>query len=160
AAARGIHPARGVEGAHGGHSRQKGDPARAGARVITAAREAIVKVLIVGLDCAEPSLVFDRWPDQLPTLRWLMESGSYGELISSIPAMTVPAWASMMSGKDPGQLGFYDFRNRADRSYEYLTLATGSAVKVDRAWDIASRAGKHVVTVSVPQTYPVRPVNG
>jgi predicted AlkP superfamily phosphohydrolase/phosphomutase len=119
-----------------------------------------MKVFVVGLDCAEPSLVFDRWRDQLPTLRRLMDGGTYGELTSSIPAMTVPAWASMMSGQDPGQLGFYDFRNRADYSYEAMTIATGQAVKVDRVWDILSRAGKQVITVGVPQTYPVKPVNG
>jgi predicted AlkP superfamily phosphohydrolase/phosphomutase len=119
-----------------------------------------VKLLIVGLDCAEPSLVFDRWRDRLPNLSRLMDGGSYGQLISSIPAMTVPAWACMMSGKDPGQLGFYDFRNRADYSYEYVSLATASSVKVDRVWDMASRAGRQAIIVSVPQTFPVRPVNG
>ena len=119
-----------------------------------------MRVLVVGLDCAEPSLVFDRWPDELPTLRRLMDGGTYGELTSTIPAMTVPSWAAMMSGKDPGQLGFYDFRNRADYSYEAMTIATGQAVEADRVWDIVSRAGKQVITVGVPQTYPVKPING
>ncbi len=119
-----------------------------------------MRVLVVGLDCAEPSLVLDRWRDELPTLRRLMDGGAYGELTSTIPAMTVPSWAAMMSGKDPGQLGFYDFRNRADYSYEAMTIATGQAVKADRVWDIVSRAGKRAITVSVPQTYPVRPING
>ena len=32
-----------------------------------------MRVLVVGLDCAEPSLVFDRWRDELPTLRRLMD---------------------------------------------------------------------------------------
>jgi predicted AlkP superfamily phosphohydrolase/phosphomutase len=31
-----------------------------------------------------------------------------------IPPITVPAWAVIMSGKDPGQLGYYGFRNRKD----------------------------------------------
>ncbi len=119
-----------------------------------------MRVLVVGLDCAEPSLVFGRWRGDLPTLRRLMDGGAYGELTSTIPAMTVPSWAAMMSGKDPGQLGFYDFRNRADYSYEAMTIATGQAVKADRVWDMVSRAGKQAITVGVPQTYPVKPVNG
>ena len=118
------------------------------------------KVFVVGLDCAEPTLVFDRWRDALPNLRRLMELGTYGELTSTIPAITVPAWASMMSSKDPGQLGFYGFRNRADHSYERMNIATSKMIKVDRAWDILSRAGKQVVVAGVPQTYPVKPVNG
>lgn len=65
-----------------------------------------------------------------------------------------------MSSKDPGTLGFYGFRNRGDYSYEKQTLANANAVKTDRVWDILSRAGKKVITVGVPQTYPPKPVNG
>ncbi len=119
-----------------------------------------MKVFVIGLDCAEPSLVFDRWRDHLPNLRRLMEGGTYGELTSTVPAITVPAWASMLSSRDPGQLGFYGFRNRADYSYERMTIATAAAVKDDRVWDILSRMGRQVVVAAVPQTYPVRPVNG
>ncbi len=119
-----------------------------------------MKVFVIGLDCAEPSLVFDRWRDDLPNLRRLMEGGTYGELTSSIPAITVPAWASMLSSRDPGQLGFYGFRNRADFSYERMTIATANKVKADRVWDVLSRAGKRVIVHGVPQTYPVKPVNG
>jgi len=118
------------------------------------------KVFVIGLDCAAPELVFDAWRNQLPNLRRLMESGIYGDLMSSIPAITVPAWSSMLSGKDPGVLGFYGFRNRADYSYDKMTIATGAAVKEKRVWDILGEAGKQVVVVGVPQTYPVRPVNG
>jgi len=119
-----------------------------------------VKVFVVGIDCGEPSLVFERWRDRLPNLGRLMEAGTYGELTSTIPAITVPAWASMLSSKDPGQLGFYGFRNRADHSYERMTIATARAIKVPRAWNLMSAAGKKVVVAGVPQTYPVEPVNG
>ncbi len=118
------------------------------------------KVLVIGLDCAEPSLVFDRWRDELPNFNRLMSGGVYGRLESCIPAITVPAWSVMMSSKDPGQLGIYGFRNRADYSYDKMTIATGSAVKEDRVWDILSRAGKQVVTIGVPGSYPPRSVNG
>jgi len=118
------------------------------------------KVLVIGLDCAEPMLVFERWRGELPNLNRLMSGGVYGNLESCIPAITVPAWSVMMSSKDPGQLGIYGFRNRADYSYDKMTIATGSAVKEDRVWDILSRAGKQVVVVGVPGTYPPRPVNG
>ena len=43
--------------------------------------EAVAKrVLIVGLDCAEPSLVLERWRDDLPVLSGLMERGVSGRL--------------------------------------------------------------------------------
>ncbi len=118
------------------------------------------KVFIIGLDCAEPSLVFDRWRERLPNLRRLMDHGVYGNLESCTPAITVPAWSVMTSSKDPGTLGIYGFRNRADYSYDKMNIATGSAVKEDRVWDILSRSGKQVNVVGVPGTYPPRPVNG
>jgi ATP sulfurylase len=118
------------------------------------------KVLVIGLDCAEPSLVFDRWRNELPNMNRLVSGGVYGNLESCIPAITVPAWSVMTSSRDPGQLGIYGFRNRADYSYDKMTIATGSAVKADRVWDILSRAGKQVITVGVPGSYPPRPVNG
>jgi predicted AlkP superfamily phosphohydrolase/phosphomutase len=118
-----------------------------------------MKLLIIGLDCADPGLVFG-WKDELPNLNKLIEGGAYGPLLSTHPPITVPAWAVMMSGKDPGQLGYYGFRNRKDYSYDAYGIANGNAVKADRAWDKLSRAGKKVVLLGVPQTYPPKPVNG
>ncbi|RME48221.1 MAG: phosphodiesterase [Chloroflexi bacterium] len=118
------------------------------------------KVFVIGLDCAEPSLVFDQWREELPNLSRLLDQGAYGELESSTPPITVPAWSSMLTSKDPGQLGFYGFRNRADYSYDKMTIATSTAVRAPRVWDILGRAGKQVIVVGVPQTYPPRPVNG
>ena len=82
------------------------------------------KVVVIGLDCAEPSLVFDRYAHRLPYLSALRERGVWGKLRSCDPPITVPAWMSMMSSKDPGTLGYYGFRNRADHSYEKMTTAT------------------------------------
>jgi ATP sulfurylase len=118
------------------------------------------KVLVIGLDCATPQLVFDAWREKLPNLRRLMETGTYGELESTIPPITVPAWASMVTSKDPGRLGFYGFRNRADYSYDRMRIANSRAITEDTVWDILSRAGKKTILVGVPQTYPVKPTNG
>ena len=121
----------------------------------------IEKVAVIGLDCCEPSLVFDRWRDDLPNLRRLMESGLYGNLESCLPPITVPAWACMTTGKDPGRLGVYGFRNRRDYSYNSLYTATSLDVHEPHVWDILGERGKKVIAVGVPQTFPiVRPPNG
>src|SRR4029078_9702941 len=49
------------------------------------------RMLVIGLDCAAPELLFDAWRAELPTINRLMSQGSYGKLESTIPAMTVPA---------------------------------------------------------------------
>src|SRR4051794_2962090 len=118
------------------------------------------KVVVIGLDCAEPTLVFDKFADKLPNLTRLRNAGAWGNLRSCDPPITVPAWMSMMSSKDPGTLGYYGFRNRADRSYDRMTTATSLAVKEPLLWDSLGRAGRRVILLGVPQTYPPRPVNG
>ncbi len=121
----------------------------------------IKKVAIIGLDCADPVLTFERFIEDLPNTRRLMESGTYGNLESCMPPITVPAWSCMASSKDPGTLGVYGFRNRADHSYDNLTIATSLNVREPRLWDLLSQAGKEVIILGLPQTYPiVRPVNG
>jgi predicted AlkP superfamily phosphohydrolase/phosphomutase len=118
------------------------------------------KVLVLGLDCAAPQLVFDRWAHELPAISQLMQRGIYGPLKSCIPPITIPAWLCMMTGKDPGQLGCYGFRNRADYSYQGLSFATAKMVREDTLWDILSRQRKQVLLVGIPQTYPPKPVSG
>jgi predicted AlkP superfamily phosphohydrolase/phosphomutase len=118
------------------------------------------RALVIGLDCAAPQLVFERWLGELPTLRSLTERGSYGVLRSCDPPITVPAWSSMTSSRSPGSLGFYGFRNRRDHSYDTLAFADSRSVRVPRVWDLLSARGRPVIVLGVPQTYPVTRVNG
>ena len=118
------------------------------------------RLLVIGLDSAAPELVFDRFAADLPTISRLASEGTWGRLESTVPAITVPAWSSMMTGCDPGQLGFYGFRNRKDWTYDGLSIATSRAVKRPRVWDILGDAGRQVGVIGVPQTYPVQRVNG
>ena len=118
------------------------------------------RVMLIGLDCAAPELVFDRWLDDLPNLKSLHASGVYGLLRSCDPPITVPAWSVMMSSKSPGLLGVYGFRNRADYSYDKYAIANSLAIKEDRLWDILSRSGKRSIIIGVPGTYPPRPLKG
>ena len=70
------------------------------------------KLVMIGLDCVTPQLVYDQWLDELPNLKKLVTGGIYGNMVSTIPPITVPAWMSMMTSQDPGMLGAYGFRNR------------------------------------------------
>jgi predicted AlkP superfamily phosphohydrolase/phosphomutase len=117
------------------------------------------KVMLIGLDCAEPSLI-ERWRDDLPTLSGLMDRGVFGRLTSVIPPITVPAWSCMMSSRSPGDLGVYGFRNRSDHTYEGRFIADGTAIRVPRLWDLVGRAGGSSIVVGVPGTYPPRPLRG
>lgn len=118
------------------------------------------RVFIFGMDCMEPSLVFEAWRDELPNLRRLAEGGAFGPMTSTIPAITVPAWTAMMTSKDPGTLGFYGFRNRKSYGYDELYFANAAYVKEKTLWQILSRNRLSSVVLGVPQTYPPKPLNG
>jgi ATP sulfurylase len=127
---------------------------------LSAPRPKKKRVLVIGLDCAEPSLVFGKFRAELPNLSRLASAGVWGELSSVTPPITVPAWMCSMTSKDPGQLGIYGFRNRADYSYEKLTIANARSVNEPTVWDYLGRAGKQSYLLGVPPSFPPKPING
>ncbi len=118
------------------------------------------KVAVIGLDCVPPSLIFEEWGSDLPTLRALMEHGTWGSLQSTDPPITIPAWTTMTTGKDPGELGLYGFRNRQGNDYREMVTVNSSHVSVPRVWSYLEDAGKSSILLGVPQTYPPRPHRG
>lgn len=118
------------------------------------------KVVVIGLDAAPPKLVFEMWKSKLPTLSRLMDNGVWGPLRSCIPPITVPAWMCMMTGKDPGQLGIYGFRERDKKSFTKSIIANSSYIREKTVWDILGNHGKKSIVIGVPPTYPVKKING
>ena len=117
------------------------------------------RLLIIGLDCAPPSLIFDR-ADKLPNLNRLMTDGVFGPLRSCDPPITIPAWMVMATGRDPGELGLYGFRHRKSYEYNKMWIANSTAVKAKTVWDYLGEQGKKSILVGVPPSYPPRPVRG
>jgi len=120
----------------------------------------LTRFVVIGLDCATPQLVFDAWLDELPNIKSVIESGIHGPLRSTIPPITVPAWTTMMTSRDPGQLGFYGFRNRSGWGYDDLYFANAKYVKAKTVWNHLSRNRLQSLILGVPQTYPPKPLKG
>ncbi len=116
-----------------------------------------MKVIVIGLDCAAPELIFN---EELPNFSKLRSRGSYGRLKSCIPAITIPAWTVMMTSKNPGKLGLYGFRHRKGYSYQDIWIANSTAIKQEALWDILKREKRKVCLVGVPPSYPPFAVNG
>ena len=78
------------------------------------------KILILGLDGATWELI-RPWAEEgyLPTFRKLMKIGAWGNLQSCIPPITLPAWICMLTGKNPGKIGYIHFFARDPNSYEF-----------------------------------------
>jgi len=116
------------------------------------------RVLVVGLDCVPPRLAFERYRRFMPNLSRVMERGAWGPLQTTVPPITVPAWACLLSGYDPGELGLYGFRNRVRGSYQ-LELAHSGQLAKPMVWE-RLRAEQRVCCLFVPPSYPPRPVHG
>jgi len=117
-----------------------------------------MKILVIGLDCAAPELLFGD--ERLVNIRRLMEAGCYGRLESVIPPITVPAWMCLATSQDPGSLGVYGFRNRVDHSYSGLGIVNSRSIQEMAIWDQIAREGGRSVIIGVPPSYPPRKVNG
>ena len=94
----------------------------------------------------------------MPFLRHLVNSGSSGTLFSTLPALTEPAWASLQTGRNPGGTGVF-CSTVFDRAARKMRFVNATSLQ-DTIWERISRAGKSVVVLNAPLTWPPRPVNG
>lgn len=117
------------------------------------------KVAVIGLDCAPPSIIFDG-SLELTNIRSLMRHGVWGPLRSTDPPITVPAWTTITTGRDPGELGLYGFRNRLTRDNYNMVTVNSSHVSYPRVWDFLDRNGKKSILIGIPQTFPAMPHSG
>ena len=118
------------------------------------------RISLIGLDGATFKIILP-WAKEgkLPNLTKMMEAGAWGELESTIHPLSPQAWASFMTGKNPGKHGIFEFIQHQPNSYD-LHYVNGGFVQGKKLWEILSEAGKRVCVINVPFTYPPSPVNG
>ena len=118
-----------------------------------------MKVLMIGIDGATWNLI-KPWASQghLPTFKKLLDEGVHGELESTIPPWTIPAWNAISTGKNPGKLGFALFASRQKGSYKFKPEFLYT--KETDVWHILSDAGKTVIVVNPPNVHEASRVNG
>lgn len=118
------------------------------------------RVWIAGLDGATFALI-QPWVAEghLPVLQRLMGEGVVGELRSTFPPLTGPAWGSFMTGKTPGRHGVLEFFRREQGTYRQV-LNSARDLDGKTVWKRLSEAGKYVGVIGVPLTYPPEAVNG
>jgi predicted AlkP superfamily phosphohydrolase/phosphomutase len=118
------------------------------------------RVFALGLDGATFDLI-QPWAQagKLPTLARLMSVGSWGVLRSVIPPVTMPAWASFLTGLSPGNHGLYSFLQRQPGTYS-MTPFNASYLQASDIGSLLNRHGKRVALINVPATYPPKPLDG
>lgn len=118
------------------------------------------KIFIIGWDGATWDLI-KPWvaEGKLPNIARIMKQGVHGPLRSTLPPMTFPAWSSFMTGVNPGKHGILDFTRQRPGTYE-IEFVNGGQRKAPTFWQLLSEAGRKVISVSVPCTFPPEKVNG
>ena len=97
----------------------------------------------------------------MPFLAGFLESGVRAELTSVIPALTPPAWTSLVTGRPPGRHGIFDFFRKESPNGHTLRLATARDLAVDDTiWSLTGRAGRRAIALNFPLTYPPPALDG
>lgn len=115
------------------------------------------KAIVIGLEGAEPSILFNHL-EALPNLKKIADSGSYGRLRSCYPPSSSPAWPSMVTGMDPGQLGLYGSYQRKSYTRYSVSLVNNTILKEPTIWDILGNYKFKSIVMGVPLTCPPRPL--
>lgn len=118
----------------------------------------MTKVLLFGMDGAEPSLIFGAWLDDLPNIKKLMDNGCHARMTSTIPPNTIVAWNAMMSGRDTSQLGIFSYTFTDENGDK--KLVSSQNLQCELIWKHLERHGKRGVSLFVPLSYPVQEING
>ena len=119
------------------------------------------KVLVIGLDGATWDLI-KPWAEEgkLPTFKKLMDNGVHGNLKSTIPPWTIPAWNCMLTGKNPGKLGVFTFMQKKTDSNEFHPSFLLNKPPKNSVVDILSENEKIVCSINIPSTHYVYKING
>jgi len=111
------------------------------------------KLLVIGLDAADLDVLgplLDR--GELPHVGKLLRDGASGVLRSTVPPVSAPAWATFLTGVDPGRHGLYSFV--VERGGGSTQLASLTDIRAPRIWDHVTRQGARPVIANVPVTWP------
>lgn len=117
--------------------------------------------MLIGLDGATWTIL-DPYVERgvMPFLGELTRRGTRAPLRSIVPALTPPAWTSVMTGKRPGGHGVFDFFQKDEPGSVHFRFATSQDVHSETIWTLASQAGKRVISLNFPLMFPAPDVDG
>src|SRR3954471_9102697 len=119
-----------------------------------------MKLLVLGLDGATWDMLEPLASEGvLPNLARLRDQGASGTLNSIFPPLSPVAWTGVMTGKNSGKHGIFEF---LEYSHNPLggRVNSSRAIQGDLVWEVAGRSGKKTVAGGVPMSYPPRPAPG
>jgi len=95
----------------------------------------------------------------LPTFKKILKSGVHGDLKSYLPPASALIWNCMLTGKRPGNHGFFNHLVRKSGTYK-TELVHSATIGSKTIQDILGEYSLESTVINLPCTYPVREVNG
>jgi len=118
------------------------------------------RLVILGLDGATWTVLDPiRRRGLMPNLDALLARSAHGTLRSTVPPVTSAAWSTMMTGCSPARHGVFDHRYY-DAQAGRMKVNHAGRVRVPTVWHQLSAAGRSVVSLNLPVTYPPLDVRG
>lgn len=97
----------------------------------------------------------------MPHLATFMEQGVRAELRSTGHPLTPPAWTTLMTGREPGNHGIFDFIWSEERENNvYFTLNNFRDIRAETIWSVVSRQGGSFTSLNYPFMSPPPKLNG
>ncbi len=119
-----------------------------------------MRLLLVGWDGAEPSLIADFMAQgQMPNLERLAQGGLVTRIASTVRPESATAWATLLTASTPTAHGVFSFAYHIPGSY-HTRLHTTAGTYRPYLWEQLSEAGLTSVVINAPMTYPPRPLRG
>jgi len=122
------------------------------------------KILAIGIDGGTFDIIEPMLEENLlPNIASLMNRGTHGRLLSTIPPVTAPAWSSFITGANPGRHGVAYFFDRQLNEYKLQssnTLMNLGNMKGIPFWRVLNKYGYKVGLMNVPLTYPPDKLDG
>jgi predicted AlkP superfamily phosphohydrolase/phosphomutase len=120
-----------------------------------------LRTLIIGLDGATFT-VLDELLEKgmMPRLASFFARGVRAPLRTIVPALTPPAWTSLMTGRTPGHHGVFDFFRMESPEDRHIRFFTSLDVKSETIFGLASAAGLRVTAMNYPSMFPPPRLNG
>ncbi|HEX6292694.1 MAG TPA: alkaline phosphatase family protein [Herpetosiphonaceae bacterium] len=118
------------------------------------------RIVAIGLDGVPYTYIQQLFQaGELPNFRAIAAEGTLAQMDTTIPNVSSVAWASFMTGQNPGKHNIYGFVDRQPGSLKTF-IPTSRTMRSPALWELLSAAGKRVFAMNVPVTYPSRQVNG
>jgi predicted AlkP superfamily phosphohydrolase/phosphomutase len=118
-------------------------------------------VLLIGLDGATFDILDPLMEEgAMPALRELIDAGARATLRSTVPALTPPAWTSLVTGRGPGAHGIFDFFRKDDEASPLFRFLTSQDVASPAMWSYANNEQLQSTVLNFPLTFPAPKVSG